>query len=137
MTASCASMRSSLETMNRDCRENVCARVKLKDNIASVHLDIPKVLLGDRDSFDLRFPVGLLGEDFLRSVELDSGDPWPNVFAVTGRGVSIDYEVKVAARLGVPADEVREWSFQHERGWHLKGYQLIPEVRLDAPALIA
>lgn len=135
---SCASRRpSSLGDLADECSNSVCARVYVtNDDIATVALEIPSKLLDGRDSIDLRFPEAMLGPSFLSSVTLADGTPWPNVFPVPRSGLSIRYEVKLDRMLGVPAELVREWSFHHPRGWHLKGYQIIPEIRVDAPAIV-
>jgi hypothetical protein len=58
------------------------------------------------------------------------------VFTAGKRGVSIQYRVALDPALHGSAERARERSFRHARGWHLKGYQILPEIPLDAPALI-
>jgi hypothetical protein len=136
LTVSCATWTSALDQMSSACATSVCAHVSLKSDVASISLGIPKALLSNRDSIELRFPEAVLGETFLRSVQKTAGEPWPTVFSVNGNGLYVDYQVKLGSRFGVPPERLRELSFQHPRGWHLKGYELLPEINLDAPGLI-
>ncbi len=124
------------------CRTAWCATVEPDGDVVDVTLSIPPRASAGRPQVELAFVEGLLGRGFTaRSVRLlDDGDerPWPGRFERSERAQTIRYRVRLehSARL----EDLRELSFEHTRGWHLKGYSFLPHpaatTQDDPPALL-
>lgn len=125
------------------CESAWCATVVPNGDTIEVALTIPPRVAAHTDDVRLTFAEGILGRGFTaRAVRLLDGDqerPWPNRFERKSRPRTIRYRVRLDS---APDDfaRLREGSFEHERGWHLKGYAFLPQPGVDAdddpPALM-
>lgn len=110
------------------CREAWCATAHVEsDGTIEVALVVPR---NAGRTVELRFVEGVLGRGYTdRNVRLLDGDrerPWPREFTIPRGGRTLRYRVRVPTPDGAPRT-MREQSFPHAAGWHLKGYSFLPE----------
>ncbi len=125
------------------CASAWCATVVPNGSAIDVALSIPPRAGAGAEEVRLTFAEGILGRGFTaRAVRLLDGDrerPWPGRFDRSDRPRTIRYRVRLEEDAS-SFERLREGSFEHARGWHLKGYAFLPQpapqAEHDPPALL-